>query len=202
MSPMAIASRGTLSVTLSQRRRLMSRSSASSSAIAASAGSSAMPQIGQLPGPSRTISGCMGHSHVLLGPVGLPGCGWAPSARSSFLGAVACASGAACAITSSAFGRVGAFSSRYRRGSATNFALQPALQNTYSRASCTCRCAVSDLGIIPHTGSLSAGGCAPRSRSVPVARGASGCCSCSLIAVPSLRRMPAARHAAHAIVVT
>jgi hypothetical protein len=44
-----------------QKRRRMSRSSGFSSGSAvATRGSSAMPQIGQCPGVSRTICGCIG----------------------------------------------------------------------------------------------------------------------------------------------
>ena len=43
-------------------RRVMSTSSAfGPSSIVTVRGSSAMPQIAQAPGPSRTISGCIGH---------------------------------------------------------------------------------------------------------------------------------------------
>src|SRR3989337_1682372 len=56
-----IASRhtGKASAALTQKRRLMSFNSALSSAEALR-GSSAMPQIGQLPGSVRTICGCIG----------------------------------------------------------------------------------------------------------------------------------------------
>jgi len=55
---------GTARTRLSQKRRLMSISSglASSSAVTLR-GSSAIPQIGQLPGAWRTISGCIGHQY-------------------------------------------------------------------------------------------------------------------------------------------
>ena len=58
---MAAASNGAVSATLIQKRRVISRSSGFSPSCAVTVrGSSAMPQIGQLPGPGRTISGCMG----------------------------------------------------------------------------------------------------------------------------------------------
>ena len=61
MSAIAIASNGTVSPALSQKRRVISRNSGfSSSAAVTVRGSSAIPQIGQLPGPGRTISGCIG----------------------------------------------------------------------------------------------------------------------------------------------
>jgi hypothetical protein len=56
---------GTLSAAPIQNRRVMSRSSGSGpSAPVAVRGSSAMPQIGHVPGPSRTICGCIGQVHV------------------------------------------------------------------------------------------------------------------------------------------
>src|SRR4029077_3891198 len=61
MSDMAIASKGAVGARLTQKRRVMSRNSGFSSSWAVAVrGSSAMPQMGQLPGPGRTISGCMG----------------------------------------------------------------------------------------------------------------------------------------------
>ncbi len=53
---------GAVSTALTQNRFVMSSSSGFVSSSAATVtGSRAMPQIGQLPGSSRTISGCMGH---------------------------------------------------------------------------------------------------------------------------------------------
>src|SRR5207249_5669328 len=43
-----------------KRRRIESYSGSASTAAKTSIGSSAMPQMGQLPGPNRTISGCIG----------------------------------------------------------------------------------------------------------------------------------------------
>src|SRR5262245_40472963 len=55
----AIANSGVLNITLTQSRRFMSASSGLASSSAATLlGSSAIPQIGQFPGSSRTISGC------------------------------------------------------------------------------------------------------------------------------------------------
>jgi hypothetical protein len=57
----AIASTASVSGSVHQKRRRKSRSSGSSSSSAEGIiGSSAMPQIGQCPGASRTISGCIG----------------------------------------------------------------------------------------------------------------------------------------------
>ena len=60
-SPIARTTTGSVSARLAQNRRVMSTSSglASSSTVTVT-GSSAMPQMGQSPGPSSTISGCMG----------------------------------------------------------------------------------------------------------------------------------------------
>ena len=72
MLPMAIASSGAVSARLIQNRRVMSRSSGLSSSTVTVRGSSAMPQIGQLPGSARTISGCMGqvYSSLVAGSAG------------------------------------------------------------------------------------------------------------------------------------
>src|SRR3989442_3316172 len=55
----ATNSNGALSTTLTQRRRVRSRSSALSSSAPAT-GTRAMPHLGQDPGALRTISGCIG----------------------------------------------------------------------------------------------------------------------------------------------
>jgi len=72
--PMAMTSTGAASARPIQKRRVMSRSSRSSSSPAASAGSSAMPHAGQSPGPSCFTSGCIGH---VYGPVPGPWRVWA-----------------------------------------------------------------------------------------------------------------------------
>ena len=59
-SLMARSSKGNVKTTLNQKRRCISISSVFSSAPVATRGSSAIPQIGQEPGLSRTISGCIG----------------------------------------------------------------------------------------------------------------------------------------------
>ena len=67
MSAMAMMSRGAVSATLTQKRRVMSRSSGFSSSCAVTVrGSSAMPQMGQLPGSERMISGCIGQVYSIL----------------------------------------------------------------------------------------------------------------------------------------
>ena len=58
----ALGTTGTLSAAPSQKRRVKSKSSGLGPASAvATSGSSAMPQIGQWPGPIWRICGCIGH---------------------------------------------------------------------------------------------------------------------------------------------
>ena len=54
------ASNGSERTTLIQNLLDMSANSGFVSSLVTSRGSSAIPQIGQLPGPDRTISGCIG----------------------------------------------------------------------------------------------------------------------------------------------
>jgi hypothetical protein len=64
MPPIARSRIGTASAALTQSRRVKSMSSGlGPSSPVITAGSSAMPQIGQAPGPSRMISGCIGQVH-------------------------------------------------------------------------------------------------------------------------------------------
>ena len=70
---MAIRINGAVSTALTQKRLVMSTSSEFSSPSSGAVivrGSSAIPQMGQLPGASRTISGCIGH--VYSGSPGAP----------------------------------------------------------------------------------------------------------------------------------
>src|SRR5664279_686080 len=69
------ASIGAANATLIHRRLVMSFSSGFDSSAVTSRGSSAMPHIGQLPGPGRTICGCIGHvySVCLAGAVTVTG---------------------------------------------------------------------------------------------------------------------------------
>ena len=72
--PMSRTTTGTDSATAAHSRRVMSTSSwlgPWSSVI--SSGSSAMPQIGQEPGPSWRISGCIGHVKIVPGFAGAAG---------------------------------------------------------------------------------------------------------------------------------
>ncbi len=64
--PMATITSGTVSAALTQKRRVMSASSGfSSSSSVTVVGSSAMPQMGQSPGASRTTSGCIGQVYCV-----------------------------------------------------------------------------------------------------------------------------------------
>jgi len=72
---MAAITTGMVKTTLIQNRRVMPASSGfCSSSAETTLGSSAMPQIGQLPGSLRTISVCMGHTYsVRLADDGVAG---------------------------------------------------------------------------------------------------------------------------------
>jgi len=86
--PIAMTNTGKASAALTQKRRVMSFNSALSSA-GALRGSSAIPQIGQLPGSLRTTSGCIGQVYSTAPGAGgdsgssamphfgqFPGAGW------------------------------------------------------------------------------------------------------------------------------
>jgi hypothetical protein len=83
---MASTSTGRVSTAPIQNRRVISRSSGLGPASAVTVrGSSAMPQIGQLPGWSRTISGCIGQVYsifvrgpAITGSSAMPQSGQAP----------------------------------------------------------------------------------------------------------------------------
>ncbi len=75
--PISIATSGTASAALAQKRRVMSLSSGFSAGAAASIGSSAMPQIGQGPGFSARTSGCMGQVQSVPSGAGAGGGGGA-----------------------------------------------------------------------------------------------------------------------------
>src|ERR1700735_1242110 len=68
-SDIAIRKIGVVSATLAQKWRVMEISSAfGGSARVAVRGSSAIPQIGHVPGASRTISGCIGQTYSVIDP--------------------------------------------------------------------------------------------------------------------------------------
>jgi hypothetical protein len=85
---MALRNTGAVSARLTQKRRVMSTSSGlGPSSSTTVVGSRAMPQIGQSPGASRTISGCMGQvysvrvsgSAMAAGSSAIPHMGQAPA---------------------------------------------------------------------------------------------------------------------------
>ncbi len=59
-APMALINTGMANAALTQKRLLISMSSALSSSTSTDMGSRAIPHFGQLPGSSRIISGCIG----------------------------------------------------------------------------------------------------------------------------------------------
>ncbi len=87
ISDIARMKRGKDSAALIQKRRVISTSSGlGASSRVAVLGSSAMPQIGQEPGSSRTISGCIGQTYsirvagaaIVSGSSAMPHLGQAP----------------------------------------------------------------------------------------------------------------------------
>ena len=150
------------SAAATQNLRDMSFSSwFSSSPEEASRGSSAIPQIGQIPGASRTICGCIGQVHSLLWMAA----GWTGSSAIPHLGQDP---GPGCR-TSGCIGQVYALSLRaalwtlegcddsFERkalGSSRNRARQCALQKRYSTPSCRSRCGPDAATVMPQTGSV------------------------------------------------
>jgi hypothetical protein len=137
---MAMKTSGAESATPTQNRRCMLLSSGLSASAVGVFGSSAMPQIGQLPGASRTICGCIGHVHSTLLAGGVAetsrgGVGWASGTLASALRyrRGSCLNRGGVAETSR--GGVGwasgtlASALRYRRGSCLNRSRQLWLQN-------------------------------------------------------------------------
>ena len=131
------ASMGTASATLIHSRLVISASSGLVSSAVTSRGSSAMPQIGQEPGASRTISGCIGQVYsvrfagagTVAGSSAMPHFGQLPGPvclTSGCIGQVYCrccsvfAAGCEAAVTGLAC--------KYFSGAARNFAAQPWLQ--------------------------------------------------------------------------
>ena len=96
------ASRGSVSTAPIHRRRVMLANSGLAALAVTVRGSSAMPQIGQVPGPSRTICGCMGQVYSMcsvaeegsIGSSAIPHLGQAPGfaeSTSGCMGQVYCA---------------------------------------------------------------------------------------------------------------
>src|ERR1035438_7109997 len=90
------ASMGAASATLIHSRRVMSASSGFDSSAVISRGSSAMPQIGQEPGASRTICGCIGQVYsvrlagavTVAGSSAMPQIGQEPGASRTICGCI------------------------------------------------------------------------------------------------------------------
>src|SRR5437764_14668029 len=147
-SLIAIPKSGTARATLTQNLRVMSTSSGfvSSSSVMVR-GSNAMPQIGQEPGASETISGCIGH--VYSTDRGRPG----PLLLVPLSGEIATVACSARLIPTGVDG----FGARYLSGSALNFSRQPNEQKKYVCPWCSndpaARCGST---FIPHTGSIAA----------------------------------------------
>src|SRR6185312_16375538 len=150
---MATTSNGVVSATLLQKRRVMLRNSGFSSSVAVTVrGSSAMPQMGQLPGWSRTIPGCQTQVYSVLvnaagnsGSSAMPQLGHAPgfdSRTSGHMGQTKAATDASvaelagvCVANGFAFAVNGApivtsagFGFRYCSGFDWNFWAHPAQQ--------------------------------------------------------------------------
>ena len=77
MGAIARKTSGRLSAVLTQKRRVWSTSSGFSSSVVPATGTSAMPHFGHEPGPSRTISGCIGQ--VYFAPAGAFGASVRPA---------------------------------------------------------------------------------------------------------------------------
>ena len=125
------ASSGSVSTAPIHRRRVMLINSGLAASAVTVRGSRAMPQMGQAPGRSRTISGCMGQVYSAA-PAGVSGAG---------------------AIDSKGAG----WEPSYLPGLASNFVLQPWAQKYQVRpAWFTDAAAFSGDTFMPHTGSTSA----------------------------------------------
>ena len=137
-SDMPSRNSGTVNTRLHQNRRLMCSSSGFPSSSETVRGSSAMPQMGQKPGSLRTICGCIGQVHSsrvagagVASSSAIPHFGHGPGVSASTSGSMGhthfvpggAATGRALSLP------------RNFCGSASNFALQDALQNPISRPS-------------------------------------------------------------------
>jgi hypothetical protein len=160
-----MASKGSVSATPTCRRRVMLTSSGLAEFTATVRGSSAMPQMGHVPGPSRTICGCMGQVYSVrsvavggsVASSAIPHLGQAP-------GFPECTSGCMGQVY---WLRAGAFVSEptatgaapcepsYLPGSASNFVRHPAEQKYQVCPACSTDAAAScGNTFMPHTGSI------------------------------------------------
>ncbi len=131
------ASMGAASATLIQSRLDISPSSGLESSAVTSRGSSAIPQIGQEPGPSRTICGCIGQVYserlagvgTVTGSSAMPHFGQLPGPvcfTSGCIGQVY--SPCVPVFAAECDGTVSGLACPYFSGAARNFAAQPRLQ--------------------------------------------------------------------------
>ena len=124
-----------------QKRRFMSTYSGfGPSSTVTVRGSSAMPQIGQLPGTSRTISGCIGQVHSVFvttaaeisGSSAIPHFGQAPGLALTTSGSIGqihfVPAGTSKGRVLEGLPIASCAPARYRAGFASNFVLQPAEQ--------------------------------------------------------------------------
>ncbi len=125
--PIATTTSGTLRIRLAQNRRDMLRSSAFPASSSGCMGSSAIPQMGQSPGPSRMTCGCMGQVHLPLrltgtaGSSAMPHFGHAPGYSWRTSGCIG-------QVWTAAAGTGGRAALPYLLGSAANLVRQCALQ--------------------------------------------------------------------------
>ncbi len=131
------ASMGTASTTLIQSRLVILTSSGLESSEVISRGSSAIPQIGQEPGPSRTICGCIGQVYserlvgagAAAGSSAMPHFGQLPGPvcfTSGCIGQVYSSCGSVFAVGCD--GAAPGLACTYFSGAARNFAAQLSLQ--------------------------------------------------------------------------
>ncbi len=161
------ASKGSVSTAPIHKRRVMLTSSGLAAFRVTVRGSSAMPQIGQEPGPSRTICGCIGQVYSVrsVGAEGsvassaMPHLGHGPGfpeSTSGCMGQVYWPDGDAILLGPMDTKPAGREPS-YRAGLASNFVRHPAQQKYQVRPACSTDAVVScGSTFIPHTGSTSA----------------------------------------------
>ncbi len=125
-------------------------------------GSSAIPQIGQLPGPGRTISGCIGQVYSVrvagaakvAGSNAMPHFGQLPGSCLLTSGSIGQMYSVCCSALVGTLAEA-VSDSRYLSGSDRNFAAHPRLQKKYRVPRCSSVAAAFAASTsIPHTGSI------------------------------------------------
>ena len=145
------ASKGRVSTAPTHRRRVMLANSGLAALAVTVRGSSAMPQIGQAPGPSRTICGCMGQVYSVcsvadegwVGSSAMPHLGQAPGfpeSTSGCMGQVYCAEAGSLGAAGPMDTKGAACEPSYLPGLASNFAPHPFEQKYQVRPACCDRC--------------------------------------------------------------